>query len=194
MIQQQEDHYDGHEGGQCQCTAGCLFAFKLTAIFDMITFGELDLFVHLLLDVIDHTPQVAVGYVGGNHDLTFYVFAIDGIRPHGRGYVGNITQGHFFTVLGVDHQVAYLFGFVTEVILYFHNQVETLTLFVNLRNHLSGQCHIDVFRKFRQGNAVFSQHFTFGSDFELRAFNLLFHIQVGNAGDIADGFFYLIAQ
>ena len=47
MVEEQEYHHDGHERSKCQRAACCLFAFELSAVFDVVSFGQFDLCVYL---------------------------------------------------------------------------------------------------------------------------------------------------
>ena len=160
----------------------------------MIPFGQLHRRINLFLNIIHHTAQVTVGYIGRNHDFPFHILAVDGIRAHGRYHFRHITQRNFAAIIRIHHQIANLLHFITSIILHLHNQVETLPLLVNLRNHLSRQSHIDIFRKLRQRNPELGQHFPFRLNFQLRTLNLLFHIQIRHTGNITDRLFYLITQ
>ena len=160
----------------------------------MIPFGQLYRRINLLLNIIHHTAQVTVGYIGRNHDFPFHILAVDGIRAHGRHHFCHITQRNLAAIIRIHHQIANLLHLVAGIILHLHNQIETLPLLVNLRNHLSCQSHIDIFRKLRQRDSELSQHLPFRLNFQLRTLNLLFHIQVRHTGNIADSPFYLIAQ
>ena len=175
---------------QCQCAACSLFAFKLAAVFDVVAFGQFDLFVHALLYVVHHTTQVAVGNVGGDHDLTFYVFAADGIRAHCRDVRPLRSSAVFFVRCRyrssgcVSFRISSRKSSLTRTV-----RSKLFPFSYTWDTDFAGKAHIDEFRKLRQGDAVFGKHFPLGRDDELRAFNLLLHIQVGNAGDVLNGCF-----
>ena len=82
VVKQQENNDNTHERCQRQYTAGSLFAFELSAILDVVAFGQLDSGVYLLLNIIYNTAQVTVGNVGGDNDFPFYIFAVDRVRAH----------------------------------------------------------------------------------------------------------------
>ena len=194
MVKQQENNDNTHERCQRQYTAGSLFAFELSAILDVVALGQLDSGVYLLLNIIYNTAQVTVGNVGGDNDFPFYIFAVDRVRSHGGNHFRHVVQRNFASVVGVDHEVADFLHFVACVVLHFDDEVEALALFVHLRNHFSCQRHIHVFGKFRQGDAEFRQHFPFGLYLQLRAFDLLLHVEVGNSRNVADSSLDLVAQ
>ena len=52
---------------------------------------------------------------------------------------------------------------------------------LHLAHHLASERGVDVFRKFRQGDAVARQECAARLQHQLRAFNLLFHVEVGHA-------------
>ena len=116
MVEEQEYHHDGHERSKCQSAACCLLAFELSAVFDVVSFRQFDLCVYLGLYIIDYTSQVAVGHVGGDDDFTLYILAADGVRTHGRADFRYIVQWNFLSVARINHQVAYFFHFVAQVV------------------------------------------------------------------------------
>ena len=132
MVEQQEDDNNGHERSQCQRAACRLLAFKLPAVLQVIAFGQLYLTVYPGLYVVHHAAQVAVGHVGGNHNLTLHVLAADGVRSHGRADFRYITQGDFLPVARINHQIAYFLHLIAKVVLDADGEVEALPLLVNL--------------------------------------------------------------
>ena len=160
----------------------------------MIAFRQFYRGVHTLLYVVYHAAQVAVGNVGGDYDFPFHVLAADSVRSHCRAYFRYIVQRYLLSVAGIEHQVTYLFHLIPQIILYAYGEVETFSFFIYLGYGFAGKAYVDKLRKLRQGDAVFGKHFPFGSDDKLRTFNLLLHVQVGNAGNVLNGILYLIAQ
>ena len=160
----------------------------------MITFGQLYGCVDALLNIIDNTTQIAVGHISRNHNFTFYILAVDRIWSHGRYHFCYIAQRNFAAVIRIYHQVPDFFYFIPGIILHFHDQIETLALLINLRDHFSSQSYVHIFRELRQGNTELSQHFPFRLYFQLRTLNLLLHVQVGNTGNITDSSFNLITE
>ena len=100
VVEQQEDNDDAHKRGQRQGAAGCLFAFKLAAIFDVVAFGQLNGGINLLLNIVDNTAEVTVGYIRGDDDFPFYVFAVDRVRSHRGNDFRYVVQRNFASVVG----------------------------------------------------------------------------------------------
>ena len=185
-INQQEDDYDTHQRSQQQCTASGFFALELTTEFHVIAFRQLHFGIDALADIIHHPTKVTTTGIGRDDNLTLHILTAHAIRTHRRNYIGYITQWDAFTTWSINHQVVYLVGFITDIILGTDDEVKYLTLFINLRYHGTRQVHFHEFGKLRHGHTILRHHVTFRNDLQLRAFHLLFHIQVGYTFHIAD--------
>ena len=193
-IKQQEDNHDTHKRSEHQRTAGRLLAFKLTAIFHMISFGKLDLRINPFLYIIHHAAQITAAGIGWNHNLTLHVLTADSIRSHGRNHIGYIVDRDFLTVTGINHQVTHFLHLITHLILGTDNKIKRFAFFIYLRNNFTRHVYRYKFGKVRQGNTEFGKHLAFGNNLELRTFDLLFHIQVGNTLHATDSILYLITD
>ena len=79
-IKQQEDNHDTHKRSEHQRTAGRLLAFKLTAIFHMISFGKLDLRINPFLYIIHHAAQITTA---GIAEITILRFTFSRLMVFG---------------------------------------------------------------------------------------------------------------
>ncbi len=159
----------------------------------MVPFGKTDFGFDFLLNILDDTFQVSACHIGGNHDFTLYVLPADGVRTCQRQNLGYIMKRDF-PVVGVDNQLADSLHVLSFLVVGFDCEVEHFSSFIDLRNDFSRQSHIDKFGKFGQRDSVFGKHVPFGFDLQLGAFNLLFHIQVGNAFNLSDSGFDLCPE
>ncbi len=146
------------------------------------------------LYLIDDAAQVAVGNVGGDHDFTLHILAADRVRTcHGADF-RDIVQRDFLSVARIDHQVTYLFhcrrlsSFTRTV------RSKLFPIVIHLGYGFAPQHDIDILLKLRQRDAILCHHFPLGCNDKLRTLNLLFHVQVGNAGNVLVWPLYLIAQ
>ena len=74
-----------------------------------------------------------------------------------------------------------------------HHEVERPARLIHLRDGFSGKVHGNELVELGQRNAVAQQQFAAGDDFQLRAFYLLLHVQVGNSVDVLARLLYLVA-
>jgi len=179
-VEQEEDDHDTHQRSQQQGLAGGLFAFELTTVFHVITFRQLHFGFDAFLYIVYYPTKVTSTGIGGDNNLTFYVFTAHGIRSHGRNHIGHITDRNTFTAWGIYHQITHLVHFITGIVLGTDDEVEYLALFVNLRYYGTRQVHFHKFGKFRHGYTILRHHFTFRNKLKLRTFDLLLYIEVGN--------------
>ena len=75
-----------------------------------------------------------------------------------------------------------------------YGEVETLSLLIDLRDHLASQTDVDSLSKLGQGDSVAGQQLAAGGDGELRTLNLLLYVEVGNALYLLAGPFHLVGQ
>ena len=193
-IKQQEDDHDAHQRREQQRVAGCLFALELTAVFHVITFGQLDVAVHTFLDVVDYAPQVTPAGIGRNHNLPFHILPVDGIRSHGGNHIGHVQQGYLVSFGVVYHQVLDTVHRTPVIFARTDYQIESLSLFIDLRHHFAGHVYLHELVELRQGDTILRQHLPFRDNFQLRALYLLFHVQVGYAFHIGYRVLYLVTD
>ena len=159
----------------------------------MIAFGQLNGGVHLLLDLIHDAAEVALGDVSADHDLALDILAVNRVRTcHGTD-LGDIAQWHFLPA-GIDHQVTDILHRRTAPVGGLDRQVERLAVVIDLADGFTAQHDIHIFFKLRQRDAVLRHQFAFRRDGKLRAFDLLLHFQVHQAGDALNGFLDLVAD
>ena len=116
------------------------------------------------------------------------------LGPMARADVRYIAEGHLFAITGVNHQVADAFCLVAFGIVHTDGEIECLSLFVHLRYGFPCQAYADIFGELGKGNAIACQHLAARFDDQLWAFYLLLYVEVGHAGNVADGITYFASQ
>ena len=109
----------------------------------MVTFGQFHFFVYPAADVVHHAAHVSPASIGRNDDFTLHVFAVDGVRPHGRPDVGHIREGHFVALRIVDHQITDTLHCAAVVFCRTDDEVERAPFLVHLRYDFSSHVHRD---------------------------------------------------
>ena len=160
----------------------------------MIPFGQLDVAVHTFLDVVDYAPQVTSACIGRNHNLPFHVLPVDRVRSHGGHHVGYVQQRHLVPFGVVYHQVLDTVHRTPVIFARTDYQIESLSLFIDLRHHFAGHVYLYEFIELRQGDTILRQHLPFRDNFQLRALYLLFHVQVGDTFHIGYRVLYLVSE
>ena len=103
----------------------------------MVTFGQFHFFVYPAADVVHHAAHVSPAGIGRDDDFTFHVFAVDGVRPHGRPDVGHIREGHFVAFRIVDHQITDTLHCAAVFFCRTDDEVERAPFLVHLRYDFS---------------------------------------------------------
>ena len=142
LEQQQKDNEQRNDRHKRQHPRRGLLALELAAVFDMVSFGQIDLLPDHFLDIAHHAMQVAVGHVGRYDDLALCVLAADRIRPRGRYDIGHVTERHF-TGRPVDRQIPDTLHVGSIGIVHLDRYVERTPLVVDLRNDFAAQRHLD---------------------------------------------------
>jgi len=112
----------------------------------VVPFGQLDLLLYDLLDLVHNTPQVITGDVGRDHNLAGYILAVDGVGSRGRSDLCDISQRCFLPV-GIHNQVAQGLCRCAALLVDLQDEVVGAVSFIYLRNNLSCEHHVDDFRK-----------------------------------------------
>ena len=130
-----------------------MFTFKLSSIFDMIAFGQLDGSIHLLLYLINDTAEVTLGDITTDHNLTLHILTVDGVRAcHGTDF-SNIAQRDFLAAC-INHQITDILHCGTAFIRSLYRQVKCLAVVIHLADSFATQHDIDILLKLRQRDAI----------------------------------------
>ena len=151
----------------------------------MIPFGKYDLLIDPFAYLVHDTPQVPARHIGRNDDLATDVLAADRIRPAGRNNVGHVAQ-RYFPPVGIDDQITDPVDAAPALVIDPYGQIEGAIAFIHLRNDLATEHNRYILSELGRGDAVFGEHLAFRLDFDLRTFDLLLYVQVGNPLDIGD--------
>ena len=82
IVEQQVDDHDGKERGYQEGARCVLLVLKLSAILDVVVFGQFDLLLDDATHVGNHAAEVTPSHIGRDNDLTLHILTVDRVGAY----------------------------------------------------------------------------------------------------------------
>ena len=167
---------------------------ELTAVLDVVAFGQGDLAAYRAFHIGNDAAYVASRDVRGDDQLALHVLACDGARTVGGDNLRHLAQRHFASVAGVDKRIAHGINAVRIVFVETQHNVHRPLPLVDVADLLAAESEVDEAVEIIDGDAVLREGEPVGTHLQLGRLCLLLHRHIHQTVNAADGTLDLIAE